>query len=291
MNTEIDLLSVLDVRDVDARTHHDIFVGESLPTPHGRAFGGQVLGQAIMAAGATVTPSRDIHSMHCYFLRAGRSDGAMTFEVARLNDGGSFSARRVQVYQDGEVIMSMFASFQERQDGLEHQEHIDVAALPQPEELMSQSDRYGDLPQDGRASWVLSRPFDLRYTTSDILLAVDDQSAQQKVWIRAKSQLDDRPLLHRAALAFGSDYTLVETILRTHGIPWATPGIRAASLDHAMWFHRPFRADEWLLYAHESSSSQGGRGLVHGKFFNRSGELVASVSQEAMVRATRPPTA
>lgn len=280
-------MTVLNVRDVQARTKHDIFVGDSLPTPHGRAYGGQVLGQAIMAAGATVSPTRLIHSMHCYFLRAGKADTAMTFEVARLNDGGSFSARRVQVYQDSEVIMSFFASFQELQEGLEHQETFDVHSVQQPEDLQSQADRYGDLPKDGRASWVLSRPFDLRYTTSDILLSVTDQSPKQTLWIRAKAKLDDEPILHRAALAFGSDYTLVETILRAHGIAWATPGIRAASLDHAMWFHRPFRADDWLLYVHESPSSQGGRGLVHGKFFNREGDLVASVSQEATVRAAR----
>jgi acyl-CoA thioesterase-2 len=229
-----------------------------------------------------------VHSMHCYFLRPGRANDGLTFEVARLNDARSFSVRRVQVYQDTDVIMSMFASFQEVQEGLEHQERFDVSAIPPPEGLQSQSERYGDLAQDGRASWVFSRPFDLRYTTSDILLSVDDQSPQQMVWVRATSELDSRPILHRAALAFGSDYTLVETVLRAHGIPWATPGIRAASLDHAMWFHRPFRADEWLLYVHDSPTSQGGRGLIHGKFFNRAGELVASVSQEATVRATPP---
>lgn len=284
----IDLVKILGVSDVGARTRDDIFTGLSVPTPHGRAFGGQVLGQAIMAAGTTVPDDRDIHSMHCYFLRPGRADANMTFEVSRLHDARSFSTRRTHVYQNGEVLMSLIASFQERQSGLEHQEDFDMSSVPAPEELPSLVERYGDVFEGARASWILSRPFDIRYTTSDIFVTVDDPTPRQALWIRTHDTLPDVSLIHRAALAFGSDYTLVETILRAHGIPWATSSIRVASLDHAMWFHRPFRADEWLLYLHDSPTAQGGRGLTQGKFYNRDGLLVASVAQEATVRVGEP---
>lgn len=284
MVTDIRLSEVLTLTQVGAQTHHDYYSAESIRTPHGRIYGGQVLGQAVMAAGATVPDSREIHSLHCYFIRPGDAARPITFEVAHLNDGRSFSVRRVQVFQEREVIMSFIASFQERQNGLEHQEHLDMSKYPDPDALESQTERYAHLSQEGRASWVLSRPFELRYTTSDILLSVDDQSPRQALWIRAKESLPNSRLIHRAALAFGSDYTLVETILRAQGIAWATPGIRAASLDHAMWFHRDFRADEWLLYVHESPTAQGGRGITYGKFYSASGDLVASVAQEAMVR-------
>lgn len=284
--TPIDLLKILSVTDVDARTHDDIFVGLSIPTPNGRAFGGQVLGQAVMAAGATVDDSRILHSIHSYFLRPGRSDEHMTFAVNRLHDARSFTTRRTQVYQRGEVLKSMIASFQLEQDGLEHQVRKDMTNIPQPETLPSDSELYGGNTLQGRESWILSRPFDIRYLTSDILIEVTDQQAEQAVWIRTRDTLPDLPLIHSAALAFGSDYTLTEPILRAHGIPWATPGLRTASLDHAMWFHRPFRADDWLLYTQESPTAQGARGLTHGRFYNRDGDLVASVSQEAMVRAT-----
>jgi len=284
MVTDIRLTDVLTLTPMQAQTHHDYFTAESIQTPHGRIYGGQVLGQAVMAAGQTVAASRAIHSLHCYFIRPGDASEPITFEVAQLNDGRSFSVRRVQVYQGREVILSFIASFQEHQAGLEHQETCDITAFPRPETLESQSERYAHLSQEGRASWVLSRPFDLRYTTSDILLNVGDKSPRQALWIRTKETLPDNPLMHRAALAFGSDYTLVETILRAQGIAWANPGIRAASLDHAMWFHRDFRADEWLLYLHETPTAQGGRGITHGKFYSSDGTLVASVAQEAMVR-------
>lgn len=286
MTADIQLTEVLTLTPMQAQTHHDYFAAESIRTPHGRIYGGQVLGQAVVAAGATVADSREIHSLHCYFIRPGNADEPITFEVARLNDGRSFSVRRVQVYQGREVILSFIASFQERQEGMEHQEQLDMSQFPGPETIQSQTERYAHLSQEGRASWVLSRPFDLRYTTSDILLSVEDKSPRQVLWMRTKDTLPDDPLLHRAALAFGSDYTLVETILRAQGIAWATPGIRAASLDHAMWFHRDFRADEWLLYIQETPTAQGGRGITHGKFFSPDGTLVASVAQEAMVRLT-----
>lgn len=279
-----DLVSMLSVIDSGARTHHDIFTGPALPTPHGRSFGGQVLGQAIAAAGATVPEDRLIHSMHGYFLRPGDSEQRMTFEVARLHDGRSFSTRRAQAFQGGEELMAMIASFQQPSEGLEHEQPFEVSAVAPPEDLPTVWEKYGHLAGEGRASWVLNRPFDFRYVESDIILTVTERTDRQLVWLRARDSMPDGHLLHAAALAFASDYLLLEPVARRHGIPWATPGMRGASLDHAMWFHRPFRADEWLLYELESPTAQGGRGLAHGRFYDRRGALVASVSQESMLR-------
>ncbi|MEV8337982.1 acyl-CoA thioesterase II [Leucobacter sp. NPDC077196] len=278
------LLDMLTVLDSGARTREDILTGPPVPTPHGRSFGGQVLGQAIAAAGSTVPTDREIHSMHGYFLRPGDADARMTFEVDRLHDGRSFSTRRVQAYQHGEARMSMIASFQTDDAGLEHQEQRDLSDIPDPETLPTVWEKYGHLSGNGRASWVLDRPFDFRYVESDIILEVAERTSQQRVWMRSREPFDASPLLHAAALAFGSDYLLLEPVARQHGLPWATPGMRAASLDHAMWFHRPFRVDEWLLYELDSPTAQGGRGLAHGRFFDRDGVHVASVAQESMMR-------
>lgn len=279
-----DLVEMLSVIDSGARTREDILTGPALPTPHGRSFGGQVLGQAISAAGGTVDDALEIHSMHGYFLRPGDSSERMTFEVARLHDGRSFSTRRSQAYQNGDVLMSMIASFQRPDSGLEHQDSIDMTGIPEPDELPTVWDTYGHLAGSGRASWVLNRPFDFRYVESDIILRVSERTNRQRVWMRSRDTLPAGHLLHAAALAFASDYLLLEPIARRHGIPWATPGLRVASLDHSMWFHRPFRVDDWLLYELDSPTSQGGRGLAHGRFYNPSGALVASVSQESMIR-------
>ena len=279
-----DLAEMLAVVNAGARTQYDIFTGPAMPTPHGRAFGGQVLGQALVAAGLTAPEGREIHSMHGYFVRPGESTLQMTFEAARLHDGRSFSTRRVQAYQNGSVLMSLIASFQEPDDGVEHQQPFDTAAIAQPEDLPTVWDKYGHLAGGGRASWMLNRPFDFRHVESDVILRVAERTNRQLVWLRSRDALEGGQLLHSAALAFASDYLLLEPVARRHGIPWATPGLRAASLDHAMWFHRPFRVADWLLYELESPTAQGGRGLAHGRFYDRSGSLVASVSQESMIR-------
>ncbi len=284
MTAAPDLVAMLSVLDSGARTREDILTGPPLPTPHGRSFGGQVLGQAIAAAGETVQEDRALHSMHGYFLRPGNSEERMTFEVARLHDGRSFSTRRTQAYQGGEVLMSMIASFQEDDPGIEHQERLDLTGIPAPDTLPSVWEKYGHLAGGGRASWVLNRPFDFRYVESDIILQVPEETNRQRVWMRARDTMPDGRTLHAAALAFASDYVLLEPVMRRHGVPWATPGMRGASLDHAMWFHRPFRADDWLLYELESPTAQGGRGLAHGRFYDGNGELVASVAQESMIR-------
>lgn len=278
------LLEMLTVENPGLRTIHDLFTGPAMPTPNGRSFGGQVMGQALRAASETAPAGREVHSMHGYFLRPGDSNEQLTFEVARLFDGGSFSTRRAQAYQDGAPIMSMIASYQTVDDGVEHQERLDMSQFPSPEELPSMWDKFGHLQNHKRASWVLQRPFDFRYVEGDMMVERPEPSNVEHVWMRAIDDLPYSAILHSAALTFGSDYLLVEPVARAHGLSWSVPGLKAASLDHSMWFHRPFNVNEWLMYVLESPTSHGGRGLSHGKFYSLEGDLVASVSQEVMLR-------
>jgi acyl-CoA thioesterase-2 len=282
------LLDVLDLREqgVDG-AGQDLFVGDSQPQPHGRVYGGQVLGQALVAAGRTVPQDRPVHSMHGYFLRAGDSSEPITFAVERLRDGRSFTARRVHALQHDRPILSMIASFQSEAPGLEH---ADVMPdVPGPDGLPTTYDLLGHIDHPVARYWSRYRPIDVRHVQAAIYLAADPEPvARQAVWMRTVGTLPDDPLLHRAVLGYASDYTLLESVLRRHGVTWATPGFKAASLDHAMWWHRPARADEWLLYVQASPSASGARGLGIGRMFRQDGELVASVAQEGMLRLPSP---
>lgn len=277
------LLSVLDLADSTARTTEDIFTGLSQPMPLGRVYGGQVLAQSIVAAERTIPEGRAPHSMHGYFLRPGDSSKGITFAVDRIHDGRSFSTRRTQAFQEGVPIFSMIASFQDEDPGVEHQDTM-PEGIPLPDELPDVEDHLTGLhPMTKRL--FLDRPVDLRHIPSPIYVAVEGERApRQAVWMRARSPLPDDPAIHRAALAYLSDLTIQESILRAHGVAWATPGLKVASLDHAMWWHRPGRVDDWLLYVQESPSARGGRGLATGRIFSPDGVLVASVAQEITVR-------
>ncbi len=278
------LLSALNLTDTGARTSEDIFTGPSQWMPHGRVFGGQVLAQALVAAQRTTAPDRIVHSMHGYFLRPGNVDLPITFSVDRIHDGRSFSTRRTQAYQEGLPILSMIASFQDDDPGFDHQVAMPTD-LPQPEDLPSVLDTLGDTEHPVAQFWANERPFDLRHIPSPIYLSVEGAHvAHQAVWLKAIGTLPDDPQLHRAALAYASDYSLLEPILRRHGVSWSTPGLKVASLDHAMWWHRFGRVDEWMLYTQESPTATGGRGLSLGRIYNREGTLLASVAQEGMVR-------
>ncbi|MCY0903918.1 acyl-CoA thioesterase [Arthrobacter sp. H14-L1] len=279
------LLELLDLSEADgAQTDEEIFVGVSQKQPAQRVFGGQVLSQSLIAASRTVQTNRPVHSMHGYFLRPGDANQPITFGVQRLRDGRSFSARRTHAYQNGVPILSMIASFQIPDTGIEHQDAMPLD-VPDPETLPSAADLLGGIDHPVAQSWAFGRPFDIRHIESDIYLKVDDnRAARQGVWIKTIGAMPDEPNLHRAALAYASDYTLLEPSLRRHGISWITKGLSIASLDHAMWWHRPVRVDEWLLYLTESPSASGARGLNTGKIFNRAGQLVASVAQEGMIR-------
>jgi acyl-CoA thioesterase-2 len=283
--TQPTLLEVLDLRPdgVDDRGQ-DVFVGASQRQPHGRVFGGQVLGQTIVAAGRTVDPDRPVHSMHGYFLRPGDSSEPITFTVERLRDGRSFSARRVHAIQYDKPILSMIASFQSGADGVEHQD--EMPDVPAPEDLPSARELLEAIDHPVAQYWARQRPVDIRHVQQPVYFqAAEERVPRQAVWMRVPETLPDDQLLHRAVLGYASDYTLLESVLRAHGLTWATPGLKAASLDHAMWWHRPARADEWLLYVQASPSASGARGLGIGRMFSRDGRLVASVGQEGMLRA------
>ncbi|RNE59125.1 acyl-CoA thioesterase [Cryobacterium tepidiphilum] len=278
------LITALDLVDTGARTSEDIFTGPSQWMPHGRVFGGQVLAQSLVAATRTVADDRHVHSMHGYFLRPGDVDESITFAVDRIHDGRSFSTRRVQAYQTGLPILSMIASFQDDDEGLVHQIEM-PGDMPDPESLPSTAEVLGHLDHSVAQHWANDRPFDMRHVPSPIYLKADgERTSHQAIWMKTLGPLPDDPDLHRAALAYASDYSIMEPVLRRHGLPWITPGLKVASLDHAMWWHRFGRVDEWVLYVQDSPAAQGGRGLSRGSIFNRDGLLLATVAQEGMVR-------
>jgi acyl-CoA thioesterase-2 len=260
------------------------FEGDSLPMPGGRVFGGQVLGQALIAAGRTVEAARHVHSLHGYFLRAGDASRPIRFEVEVLRDGGSFSARRTHAFQDDKPILSMIASFQEVQDGPEHQ--VVMPEVPQPDAVPSGLDVLAPYAGHPVADfWIQQAPFDVRHVEGSLFLGPDSTPrAYQSAWLRVRTPIEADELTQRALLAFGCDQVMLEPLLRRHGASWATRDMAFASLDHAMWWHRPARADEWLLFVQDAPTAQGGRGLTGTWIFSEDGRLVASASQEGMFR-------
>jgi len=285
------VLAVLDVQpDPEAREGSDQFLGTSYRPPWGRIFGGQVLAQSLVAATRTVDVSRPVHSLHAYFLRAGDPAVPITFDVERLRDGRSFSARRTQAIQRGKPILSMISSFQEPSDGLDHQ--VEMPDVPGPDELPTLEDHFGHLDVPAIKQTLLSRPVDMRHVDGPLYLNPGrEKVGHQAIWFRAAAPMPDDPLLHTALLAYASDYSLLESVVRRHGLSWGNAGMKTASLDHAMWFHRWARADEWLLYAQESPSASGARGMGMGRIFTADGKLVASTAQEGMMRLPRESTA
>lgn len=260
------------------------FSASSLPMPAGRIFGGQVLAQALVAAGHTTPNDRHVHSLHGYFLRAGDATKPLRLEVEVLRDGRSFSTRRTQAIQDGEPIFSMIASFQEAQPGPEHA--ITMPEVPGPAAVMSGVEVLR--PHEGNPIadfWLTRAPFDVRHVEGSIFLRPDARpKAYQSAWMRVREHIDVPELTHRALIAFGCDQVMLEPLLRRHGASWVTRGMALASLDHAMWFHRAARADEWLLFVQDAPTAQGGRGLTGAWVFSEDGRLVASVAQEGMLR-------
>jgi acyl-CoA thioesterase-2 len=284
-----DLLQVLDLEPLEV----NLFRGQSRDLGGKAVFGGQVIGQALVAGSRTVE-GRWPHSLHAYFLRPGDMAHPIVYEVDRVRDGRSFTARRVQAIQGGEVILSMICSFQVPEDGFEHQ--APMPEVPAPESLRPQRELIQEwlaaVPQVPprireafeRRSAVEFRPVEPR---NPLLPTVDPP--RQAFWVRANGPLPDASLLHACVLAYASDFSLLTTALRPHGISWLTPGLSVASIDHALWFHRPFRVDDWLLYAMDSPTAQGGRGISRGLFFDRGGRLVASVVQENLMRRLEKP--
>jgi acyl-CoA thioesterase-2 len=277
------IAALLDVLDVSGTGDADELTATNLPKPGGRVFGGQVIAQALVAAGRTVPDGRLPHSLHGYFLRAGDVGVPIDLSVERLRDGRSFSARRTHAAQDGDPILSMIASFQEQQPGIELTQP--GPTVPDPEDVESAMDRMGHLDHPIARFWTHDSAFDVRHVGGSLYLGpAPDPGSPQRVWMRAKAPLPDDQLLHRAVLAFACDQIMLEPVLRRAGLSWLTPGLSVASLDHAMWWHRDVHVDEWLLFDQDSPTAQGGRGLGTTRVFDRQGVLVATIAQEGMVR-------
>ncbi len=276
------LLSILDIEPLE----DNLFRGRSPQQSWQRVFGGQTIGQALVAAVRTVPAERVAHSLHAYFLQPGDLTIPIIYSVERVRDGGSFTTRRVTATQHGRAMFVMSVSFHKLESGLDHQEKMPT--VPPPEDLPSErelKDRMiAQLPESMRAYWERERPIELRPVDVSRYFAREPRKPEQNVWMRATGTLPDDLPLHQCVLAYASDFSLLDTALIAHGKLMFDQDIQLASLDHALWFHRPFRADEWLLYAQDSPSSHGSRGFCRGSIFTREGVLVASVAQEGLTR-------
>jgi acyl-CoA thioesterase-2 len=280
-----DLVRLLDLEPLEV----NLFRGTSPQSGWQRVYGGQVLAQALVAAIRTVDPERSAHSLHAYFLLAGDPTVPIVYEVERIRDGGSFSTRRVKGIQHGRAMFSMSVSFQKSETGLSHQ--IAMPDVPPPENLPREQELakklVAVLPENMRSYWERERPIEIRPVDVQRYFVRAERTAAQHIWMRATGTLPAEPALHQAVLAYASDFTLLDTALIAHGKLMFDPDMQLASLDHALWFHGPFRADQWLLYVQDSPAASGGRGFCRGSIFTREGALVASVTQEGLMRQRR----
>ncbi|MGN6569860.1 MAG: acyl-CoA thioesterase II [Pseudolabrys sp.] len=282
-----DLLDILDLETLEP----NLFRGQSPQTGWQRVYGGQVIGQALVAAVRTVDPVRSPHSMHAYFILPGDPKVPLIYDVDRIRDGKSFTTRRVTARQHGHPIFSMLVSFQEHEDGLDHQ--AEMPKVTPPEDLAGESEMRTKLmpkmPEAVRWYYERERPIEMRPVEMDRYSGTKYPDGRFHLWFRTTGRLPDDLAIHQCVLAYASDLTLLDASLARHGRTLFENEFMAASLDHALWLHRPFRADEWLLYAQDSPNLHGSRGLARGLIFTRDGTLVASVVQEGLVRQRRQP--
>jgi acyl-CoA thioesterase-2 len=275
-----DLVTLLDLEPIEV----NIFRGQSPDENRQRVFGGQVAGQALVAATRTIDESdRMVHSLHAYFLRSGDPGVPILYEVDRLRDGKSFSTRRVVAIQHGKPIFNLQASFQKIESGLEYHITMDPTTPP-PESLPDFKTRMEPYKELLGEWYHRPRPIDQRYVDGDPFSRKGNPQPGQRVWIRADGTLPDDQVLHSCILTYASDMTLLDTALMPHGIGWSDGTVQMASLDHAMWFHRPFRADQWMLYQQTSISTSNARGLAEGHIFTQDGQLAVTVVQEGLTR-------
>jgi acyl-CoA thioesterase-2 len=279
---------VLDLLDLE-QIEFDIFRGRS---PEGerrqRVFGGQVAGQALVAAGRTVPEDRPVHSLHAYFIRPGDPATPLIYLVERVRDGRSFTTRRVTTIQHGKTIFTLSASFHRDEPGVEHADPM--PDVPPPDAIPTTAERMEELFGPSVREWYGGNPIDIRHIGPLSFEAERDPSlrtTRNMVWLRADGDLPDDPLLHVCLMTYASDMTLLDSVLLAHGLSWADGRTTGASLDHAMWFHGPFRADRWLLYAQDSPVARGSRGLARGEVYTSDGDLVVSVVQEGLIRTSR----
>jgi acyl-CoA thioesterase-2 len=278
-----ELISILDLETLE----HNLFRGRSPQSGWQRVFGGQVIGQALVAAQRTVEPDRHVHSLHCYFMRPGDPAVPIIYEVDRIRDGSSFTTRRVVAIQHGHAIFSLSASFQVDEPGLEHIIEM-PEGVPAPDTLLSEKELIAQfidhVPEAVRKYWQRERPIEFKPVSLTHYMTREKLPPKQNVWIRTTGPVPDDRALQAAVLAYLSDMTLLDTSLFAHGRSIFDPDIQVASLDHAMWFHRPHKFDDWFLYSQDSPNSSGARGLTRGSIYASDGTLVASVAQEGLIR-------
>ena len=277
-----ELLELLELEQIE----ENIFRGQSQDLGWGRVYGGQVVGQALSAAEQTVSDERSVHSMHGYFLRPGDASKPIVYMVDPIRDGRSFATRRVVAVQNGKAIFNMSASFQITEPGMEHQDAMPEA--PGPDGLLSEEDYVQEhidlIPGMLRDQASAQRPFEVRLVSPRHPIHPEKSEPHRQVWFRTARPLSVPAGVHQYLLAYASDSHFMTTSLQPHGKSWLTPGLQVASLDHAMWFHRPVRVDEWLLYDVHSPSASGARGVVQGRLFDQKGRLVATTAQEGLIR-------
>lgn len=268
------------------RLEDNLFRGQSRDIGTRYVFGGQVLGQALSAAQETVDPERQAHSLHGYFVRAGDINAPIVYQVSRARDGRSFSVRRVIAIQHGQTILNCAVSFQIEETGFEHQSSM--PEVPKPEDIEPQdpmtAEQLARFPVKLQRWLGMDSPFEFRKVWRRNELNPEKRPPYQHIWFRLTETIDGSPMLQRALLAYASDFHLIGTVTLPHGISYLSHNVQMASLDHAIWFHRPFRVDEWLLYSFDSPTAQCARGLARGTIFKRDGTLVASTVQEGLVR-------
>lgn len=277
-----DLVALLDLEPIE----QNIYRGQNRDIGTGRLYGGQVLAQALVAAQRTVEDDRPIHSMHGYFILAGDLEVPVVYFVDALRDGGSFTTRRVTAIQHGNAIFNLSASFHRREEGMEHQS--EMPDVPDPESLPSELDviraRADEIPEKLRPILTQDRPLDFRIIDDPDPFDASPRPPRRSFWVKAVGALGDQEVEHQALLAYASDYGLLGAALNPHGVSFRHPRLQVASLDHSIWFHRPFRMDDWLLYVSDSPVAAGSRGFARGTFFTRDGALVASTAQEGLMR-------
>lgn len=284
-----DLVNLLDLEAIEV----NLFRGTSRDLGGKSVFGGQVIGQALVAASRTVEGELGAHSLHAYFLRPGDMEASIVYEVDRVRDGRSFTTRRVQAIQHGQPILTLMASFQKDEGGLEHQVPMppapDAETLPEYKGLRKRwlaefEGRNGALPPRLHDAYLRELAIEFRPVEPWNPFAPDSRAPAQAIWFRAAGQLPDDPILHRCVLAYASDFNFLPTALLPHARSWFSPDMVCASIDHALWFHRPLRVDDWLLYVMDSPTAQAARGMSRGLIYDRAGRLVASATQESLIR-------